>query len=328
MQKYHRFLDIVEEMDRQRWLVSLLDAPGSAPPDDVRFPTLRAGLSKSDWLRDQFQSVTGLPGLQDRIRRPVVNLLTTECEGALVRDRAQILGSLLEIAGGCGFTEVGDKLWHWTTADAYAEASYRLSGQRIPLRRTVWEILIAWGRTRDLTRYLLRDLDRPELDCAQLCFAELARNAPAEALSRIPTVLVWPIPYWREILRTFFSSLGARQALAAEFHEAWRKCFKEIVWNTALFQLLEPASSETGATLPSAGARSFSLLNLLHEVGLSCIYDVSQDTVQLVTIAPPIDQREIKLGSEWEIGVYDNALIDEANSLFTTKSTKFAESYS
>src|SRR5882757_6134742 len=100
----HPFLDL-EETDRTRWLAALFDVPGAPPPYGVRYPVLRAGESPYTWLCDQLQRAQAVQGARDRIRRSVVEILRTGAIRETVKDRVQILGQLLEVAGTCGFQE-------------------------------------------------------------------------------------------------------------------------------------------------------------------------------------------------------------------------------
>jgi hypothetical protein len=227
----HQFFNL-DETDRTHWIAALFDAPGTPPPYGIRYPIIRSGETPYTWLCDQFRKAQEITGLQDRIRSSVVEILVTEAAREPVRERAQVLGQLLEVAGTCGFvTPIDDLLSGWIRADAYARDRYHLGSHTIPVRQTVWSILIAWRKTEKLKRYLLRDFSRPDLGSQNICFAEMGRLAPEEGIRHIPDILDWPEPYWREALYSFLSSLGARAALAADLREAWTDCFGDILFN-------------------------------------------------------------------------------------------------
>ena len=169
----------------------------------------------------------------------MVEILRTGAVRETVKDRAQILGQLLEVAGTCGFQEdLEETLRGWVRDDAYATGSYRLGRQSIPLRRTVWAILIAWRGTKGLVEFLDRDLSSRVEGSEQLCFVELGRLVPDEAIRRIPEILNWPEPYWRETLHGFLSLLGARGILSPAYTTAWTDCLAMIHFNQSKLKLL------------------------------------------------------------------------------------------
>jgi hypothetical protein len=249
----HPFLDL-EETDRTRWLAALFDAPATPPPYGVRYPVLRAGESPYSWLRDQFQKAEPVRGARDRIRRSVVEILRTGAARESVRDRAQVLGQLLEVAGACGFQEdLEATLQGWVRDDAYAGASYRLGGQRVPLRRTVWAVLIAWHATDALVPFLHRDLSSRAEGSELLCFVELGRLAPDDAIRRIPGILDAPEPYWREALHGFLSLRRARETLAGGHAEAWTECLADIHFDRGKLDLLTGDRAPLQEVLLEAG---------------------------------------------------------------------------
>jgi hypothetical protein len=260
----HRFVEIEDDLDRTSWLAAFFDVPGTPPPLGVRYPLLRAGESPYTWLCDQFRRAQARAGMRARIRRSVVEILVTEANREPVRDRAQVLGQMLEVAGTCGFTAITGTLHGWVKADAYRDSSYQLGTNAIPLRRTIWAILISWRKTHGLRKALTRDFARPRLGSQQLCFAELGRLAPPEAIRRIPKILDWPEPYWREALYDFLSRLGAREALSSDHEKAWTECLGEILFYQYKSDLL------MGTPAP--------LQEVLQEVGL-CFDRRSRDII-------------------------------------------------
>jgi hypothetical protein len=265
----HPFIDLAET-DRTRWLAALFDLPGSPPPYGVRYPMLRAGESPYSWLCDQFRRAGEIQGARDRIRRSVVEILRTGALRETVRDRAQVLGQLLEVAGTCGFQdELEETLRGWISTNAYALDSYRLDMETVPLRRTVWAILIAWRGTKELVKFLKRDFSSGVGGSAQLCFAELGRLVPDSAIRRIPEILSWPEPYWRETLHGFLSQLGARAVLSRAHKAAWTDCVADIYFDSGKLDLLTGDPAPLGEVLGEAGifydrrAGSFGTLSLI-----------------------------------------------------------------
>ncbi len=261
----HPFLDL-DESERVQWIARFLDEPGGDGPYELPFPVLRREEPPFAWLTDQFRRVRRVADRPDRVRRPVLALLLTGA-GSQVRNRAQVLGELLEVVGGCELAdrEVVEALRGWVRADLYAD-SYQVRGNRRSVRAKVWSLLIGWHQTEGLVDALRRDFPRSQLDCAQLCFAELGRLAPADAIERIPAAFAWPEPYWREVLRGFFESLHPRQATAERYRLAWERCFAEVIWNPSKFTFVDPQ-----------GPAPF--VRLLQEVGIR--YQLTATVVRL-----------------------------------------------
>ena len=249
----HPFIDLAET-DRTRWLAALFDLPGSPPPYGVRYPVLRAGESPYTWLCDQFRRAEDVQGARDRIRRSVVEILRTGALRETVRDRAQVLGQLLEVAGACGFQDdLEETLRGWIRNDAYARDCYRLDMETVPLRRTVWAILIAWRGTKRMVEFLKRDFSSRAKGSEQLCFAELGRLVPDSAIRRIHEILDWPEPYWRETLYGFLSQLGARVVLSRAHKPAWTDCIADIYYDTNKLDLLTGDPAPLREVLGEAG---------------------------------------------------------------------------
>jgi len=103
------------------------------------------------------------------------------------------------------------------------------------MRETLWSILISWRRTEDLLHCLRRDLDRPEQSCHALCFSELGRLRPDEAIRLMPLTLRWPRPYWQSVLGRFLGDdLGAAAALAPAYRPAWSEALETIFFDPTL----------------------------------------------------------------------------------------------
>lgn len=257
---HHPFLDL-DESERVQWIARLFDEPGADAPYGVPFPVLRMDEQPFSWLVDQFRRVRRVKDMPDRVRRPVLALLLTEA-GRQARHRAQVLGELLEVVGACELAErdVVEALRGWVRADLYADASYQVHGSRRSIRTKVWSLLIGWHQTEGLIDALRRDFPRFHLGCSQLCFAELGRLSPADAIERIPATFAWPEPYRQEALCRFFQALQPRQATAARYRAAWERCFTEIIWNPGKFTFVDPQ-----------GQAPF--VQLLWEVGIECYID-------------------------------------------------------
>jgi len=240
----HPAVSELDETELAPWLAAFFDAPASlAAPYGYRVPLLRAGESPYTWLRDQFRRVQGRRGLPGKIRRSVVEVIRSTAARGPVEAPQQVLGLLLEVAGSCGFSEISEILRGWVQNDFYRTETYRLQRQEITLRRIAWNLLIAWHKTEGLEDELSRDLERPDLDCEALCFGELGRLDSQQAIARIPKLLELPEPYWREALWNFLSTLGAEQAVTANYREGWGECFAAIVWDTVRADHLQEESS-------------------------------------------------------------------------------------
>jgi hypothetical protein len=225
----HPFLDL-DDPDRSHWLASFFDTSSAAESAyGVDFPILRVDEDPSTWLSDQYLSLPDRRDLQNLIRRSVVELIETEARREDLTDRAQVLGLLLNVVNRCGFLEIAEILRGWIRTDLYHDSSYRRRGERTPIRRTVWSILIGWRQTESLLGYLKRDLPLPELGSAALCFRELGRLSPGDAIRYIPDVITWPPAYWPEILGGFLSEVGAVEAIATAYSDSWKACVAGIL---------------------------------------------------------------------------------------------------
>lgn len=261
---FHRFLDL-DETERTAWVARFLENSGSrALLYNCPFPILRAGEQPFTWLIDQFRRVKWLEGFPGRIRRPVVELIVTEGGRHGVRNRPQLLGELLEVAAACGFTEVAPSLRAWVRDGRYREDWYEIFGGRKAVRLITWSILIGWRETEGLIDSLMQDVERTDLGCAQLCFAELGRLAPGEAIERIPATFAWPELYRREVLLRFLVSLGPRQAVSPRYEAHWKRCIAEILGES------QRDEAAFGQTLSEAGIsyrHTSSIAYLWTEVG-------------------------------------------------------------
>lgn len=230
--------------DRATWIAHLCDWPPltTAAPFEVPWPSLRPGEPVHAWLIEEFRRLGEEPGARDRMRRSVCHLLATRAAGEELRDRNQVVGELLEVAGYCNFREIVEDLRGWIRADPRRaaaardlDAEYRFGGGRVTLRETIWSILISWRRTEDLLHCLRRDLDRPEQGCQALCFGELGRLRPDEAIRLMPLTLSWPRPYWQSVLARFLGDdLGPVAAVAPEYLPAWSEALETIFYEPSL----------------------------------------------------------------------------------------------
>jgi hypothetical protein len=223
----------LDDAHRAHWIAAFFAAP-SAPKElfGVQFPILRAGESPFTWLRHRFRQASGSPAQQERIRHSVQQLIKSELKDQPIKNRHQVLGLLLEVAGACGCREIIPTLDGWVRHDDFRTAVYRLGNATIPIRRKTWSLLIGWHEAKDLINPLKRDFNEPPSpDCVALCFAELGRLDPAEAIVRIPDFFrfKYPEPYWREALRQFLTNNGVIQVLQPKYRESWEQCFEKIV---------------------------------------------------------------------------------------------------
>jgi hypothetical protein len=255
----HPFFDL-ELTDRARWIAGYCDRALSPslifPILPFAFPLLPRGESPLTWLEDQFRRAGAVTAKAGRLREAVVDLLRRELDGIDVNDHLQVLGTLVDLARVCSFTEVGPKLRDWIRGDHFASAFYEVDGHPISLRQVLWSAIIAWGVSEEMRPYLKRDLGRAELECGELCFLALGRLSPFDAITEIPTTCTWPLPYRDEVLRSFFEgfSHAARTLVEPDLLPAWQRCFAELWWNPEISELFQPYMD--------------SFRNLLSDVGL------------------------------------------------------------
>jgi hypothetical protein len=251
----HPFLALALS-DRSRWIAMFCDRAPSPPAGmSLDFPLLPRSETPLSWLEDQFRRAETAAGKADRFREAVVDLLRRELDGLEFRNRTQVLGTLVDLASACGFTEIGPKLRDWIRGDHLSDAAYIVDGHSIPLRQTLWSAVIAWGLSEGMHRYLQRDLGRPELQCAALCFSALGRLSPADAIAEIPTICTLPLPYRDEVLRGFFENFtdAARTLVKPELLPAWERCLGELRWNPEISEVFQPYLGAFLRLLAAAG---------------------------------------------------------------------------
>jgi hypothetical protein len=251
----HPFLDL-DRTPRSRWIAAFCDK-SLVPPlgIELMFPLLPRGESPLSWLEDQFRRAEVTGRKPDRLRDSVVDLILRELEGVGLTDRSQVLGSLVDLASLCGFTEIAPKLRDWIRGDRYAFHTYNINGHNILLRQTLWSTIIAWGLSEDMIPYLKRDLGRPKLESGALCFSALGRLSPADAITEIPTMHNWPEPYWRELLREFFDNFSeaARTLSDPRLLSAWRSCLRDLLWDPETSESFNSRWGEFRKLLDDAG---------------------------------------------------------------------------
>jgi hypothetical protein len=279
----HAFFDL-EAIDRAEWLARFCDDPRPAGSAfEVPFPRLRRDETPHSWLIDQFRRWGRQPGLRDRVRKSVVRLITSKALPHDLAHPSQAVGELLQVASACGFLDIAEPLKGWIRGDVSfeplasrgidLETTYNIAAQKITLRRIVWSLLIGWHCAGDLRDYLERDLTqllenarrlsedltlavpkgrdlaRQGGDCALLLFRELGRLDPAAAITRIPSLLRWPRAYWRDAFGQFVTDLTPRVLITATYHDAWGRCFGEILYDSALQPLIatSPRTGQSGS---------------------------------------------------------------------------------
>jgi hypothetical protein len=204
---------------------------------------------------DQYRRAVALNSFPERFQAVVLELLRSELAGLPLRNPFNVLGVIVQLAGSCHFTDVGPKLRDWIRQDALRSVTYRIEGEDISIRRTLWSILIGWGESEGLKEYLLRDLDAPGLDCGPLCFSALGRLDPRAAIQSIPRTIEWPAPYWREVLRSFFVAHGAPNTSfhLEEYALAWKTCFEQLRFHGEVSERAKPRWQELLRILEAAG---------------------------------------------------------------------------
>jgi hypothetical protein len=251
----HPFIDL-ETTERSRWIAAFCDR-AQDPPRGVplAFPLLPRGESPLSWLEDQYRRAEVTGRRPSCFRESVVDLVRRELAGIELRNHAQTLGVLVDLASACGFTEIAPKLQDWVRGDHYADAVYRVDGHEIALRQTLWSTLIAWGSSAEMVPYLKRDLGRPELGCGALCFSALGRLSPFDAIAEIPSTYAWPTPYWDEVLRDFFENFtgAARTLVDPRLLPAWRSCLGALVWDPVTSERFKPHWGQFRKLLADAG---------------------------------------------------------------------------
>jgi hypothetical protein len=269
----HPFLDL-ELTDRSQWVTSFCARRLVEPLVGPQFPALVRGQSPSDWLVNQFQRLALLPGLRDRLRLTIAELISTHGGYfAAGNERDQVIGTLLDAAGQLDFIEIAPHLADWVRSGWIDEGHvYIIGNAEIPLRRTVWELLIGWNQLDGLGPQLTRDLQRlakeGESGTAQLCFVALGQRHPSAALEMIPhTVTLWHEAYWVSAVTRFMSSVGRVSLLRQEYKNAWStclgRCFYDYDNSIQRFLREPPQLAEFDSRRPNR------LYTILEELGIT-----------------------------------------------------------
>lgn len=236
---HHPFIEL-DSTDRADWVAAFCARRASAPPaSEPPFPALIAGQSPYDWLVRQFQLLAHTPGLRQRLRETVKELVTTTAGRVERRDRDQVLGMVLCVARELEFAEIATDLVHWVRSGWLDEGHvYRLGSEVVPLRRTVWLLLIRWnhldGLEPQLTRDLVRMAESNEEGTAQICFDALGQRNPDEALRVIPATAGWDEAYWMRAVTKFFTTVGPVELLKEKHEPAWKSCLGRCFYDRAL----------------------------------------------------------------------------------------------
>lgn len=248
----HDFLDL-KLTDRAKWIALFCDRESAGW--QVPFPLLARGESTLSWLEDQFRRAHQVPDRSDRLREAVVDLILREIVGIELRRPDHVLGVLVELAGSCQFTEVGPKVSDWIRSDHFAESRYEVGGHSVPLRQTLWGIVIAWGLSNDMLPFLKRDLNIASFECGALCFSALGRLSPFDAIAEIPATYGWHAAYRNEVLQSFFEAYyGAGHVLIEPgLLLAWERCLGELRWNPEISEQFQGYAEDFMGVLAMAG---------------------------------------------------------------------------
>jgi hypothetical protein len=244
----HDFVTLLDRpTDMEEWIAAFCARRAAKPPVEPPFPALVARQSAADWLIEQFDLLSTLPGARDRLREVIVRLIITHGgRRASLETSDQIVGTLLEVAGTLQFAEIAPSLAKWARQSWLRERHvYRLGKTEFPLRRRVWTLLLAWGAVDGLIPHLtaeLADLARSaEPGTAQVAFVALGERAPAQALRLIPeTARVWHEAYWESAVHEFLRVVGPRVLLTPEYESAWAECLGPCLYDDAIYNFVRP----------------------------------------------------------------------------------------
>jgi hypothetical protein len=290
---------------RRGWVATFLVRPTANAPggQTYRFPTLRAGESPLLWLVDHYRRAADHPEVQDSLRETALTLLRTECHHTPAESQDQILGSLLHLAGECGWDDRDVVEWLRQALDRHRgfqlAGTYQRDGLPVSLRATAWELLVGWNRAEGMVGALHRDLERSRRadggseDWAQLCFAELGRQAPSKAIEKIPLCFDWPEPFRRFVLRTFLTARPPDEILASHLKQAWNHCFRVLRGDLPIGDRF-PRFADFSETVPGgvvASDKEFELRRILTDAGFDC-WDRGSTLVLAAASAP---QRQLIL---------------------------------
>jgi hypothetical protein len=230
---------------RTQWLAEFCTERLPTPSRGPRFPALTGGQFPSDWIIHQYR-VLDDSVLQANLRESVTDLIYAQ-GGHSNQHRDQVLGAALYVAGVLQFHDIKSVLARWVrTGWINKTHSYRLGNLDVPIRRTVWSLLIGWSYLDHLVPQLARDLTAlvrgGETGTAQLCYVELGHREPAMALELIPEITVtWHRSYWTEAVERFLIDTGPNTLLTTKFSEAWSRCLGPCLFNINIYPHLRDA---------------------------------------------------------------------------------------
>lgn len=255
----HPLFQLDGEIARAEWLVYFFDQRRKGQdlePFGLPFPNLIPDLTPADWVVNQVKKFHRDPTVREKVRLSVVHLFRTKGPLDEIRDRGQVFGNLLEVAGRLDFSEISPALRGWVRDDSLRNEVFVVKDQGIPLRRKLWSLLIAWNETEGLEHMLRRDFRRIDLGVGPICFSELGRLQPESAIELIPQLVGWPQPYWRQALLTLIGeSLSPQDAVHERFQPAWARCFREFYQQTKLWAYIDPPGSfDDSASATEAGS--------------------------------------------------------------------------
>ena len=135
-----------------------------------------------------------------------------------------------------------------------------------------------------LLAQLRRDISRFDQECAAICFAELGRIDPKQAILALPVLLRYPSQYWEHILAEFLSKAPVCALLGRPFRTAWQTSLAAIALDPFLAPAINMASPGLGEMSPSlrdvfrhAGAQ-------LHTSGLTITLSDATNPLSFVAI--------------------------------------------
>jgi hypothetical protein len=238
----HKFVHLFDTpTDLEDWIADFCARKIAQPRIGPPFPALGAGETPVDWFIVQFDRLGAEAGKRDQLRTVIVRLIATYGGRDQPRqERNQIVGTLLNVARELKFTELAPHLRDWIRKPWFREEHlYKLGGAHLPLRRTVWELLLAWGSAegvvQNLTRVLTELALSGETGMAQIAFVALGERDIDAALLLLPDLAkVWPIPYWVSAVSQFFRSADVKTMLSRDHYESWAECAGRCLYDSEL----------------------------------------------------------------------------------------------
>lgn len=282
MSELHAFIGL-DPTDREEWVFAFCGRRRTNPPIGPSFPALKKDQSPEEWLMWQFQMAGETVALRDRLRQTVVAVAGRAGRMSPSAERNQALGALLEVAQQFGFTELADDLIDWARKDWLDEGHvYELGGADVPLRRTVWELLISWKKLDlvgpQLRRDLVRLVESDEPGTAQLCFVALGERDPGAAIEMIPyTLPLWHQTYWLSTVRKFLESIGPFELLRDTYKAAWSACLGPCFFDAVL---VDRYLRDPRLAVAFDSPRPNRFYNLLNEIGI----EVKQGTTTVLLV--------------------------------------------